>query len=431
MNGERAPQASFGVRAAVLAASGMLLAGCGLVPDMPNVPNQPPAPAEHVYTLPPTGSEASPCAEPKPDDPHIKEKARRCEEMQAAGTVAIVSFDADPNRISAFSRIIPLKISDATGGKVHLTTTPMDASPTAKAALSYFEHGKDCVDTSDKAPLPARIADATMPELHKYDLVLAVTEQKACGTQAGQTSGRLVNAYVGKAGGNLNTAEAVVLHEVGHGVGENHRGTAGPLAPGHKVPNILNVYGYALGEPLDLKGYLGGAHGPVAFQEYSLGPNIMGTLGTPANVLPDSTQEALLDWPKAVLGQGSSIEQVGSKPVRISPEDAADNKVASVILDPPAKIVNVNTASADHPASRDFTKLIIEPRVYGSDMSNVETFVDLQLVDKDHATVDLGTFLQPQGINGGTSVISYGEQHIKVGVHRGTTTVQMMQQPAK
>jgi hypothetical protein len=350
----------------------------------------------------------------------------------ASGTLAVVNVNAPAEDFQAIESTATAVLAKATDNKVNIHATGFTATATARRALKKEEGSAHCLPDKPGS-LAADVMDRTMPLLHKFNFVLAVTTDRACTPGiAGRNGGRDMDVYIGKASQSesatrrtrrLDNDALVAAHELGHGVSEGHGGIV--YVDNTDIGSSVD-HPVAIGKPFDLRAYLTGGSGPVDYEEYGEMNNVMGAVTGPDEVQPNVIADAMLEWPKVISGQEPdpfvpafpaprTFTTVGS----LSPHQIVDIK-----LDPPITLVDsdIKKLTEGDAGTHTFTDLFINPNInlkanYG---------VNFYLGDGGgHNIAELGGIGALPDVSQ-SSVVSYAKQRIRITCTPAETTIQQL-----
>jgi hypothetical protein len=369
------------------------------------------------------------CQEPEAGSTPEPDEARRCADALKAGTLAVVNYGVPSDVVKIVDGQLGGLLNTATNGKANLRVVGVNASSTAKAQLSEAVGIKGCIDNRKRAQYGSQIADITMPELHQYNFILALSNERACvaGVGGSTMGGRHADMFLGnlqnyKQHGQLPRGVLdLSVHEVGHELGLGHAGVVSTRQEGNSLTDIAGL-GNEMGKPLDLLAYL---KGDIVYEEYGDIENIMGIIPSPDYVQPNIIQEAQLSWPEVVLEgeQANPAKQLGEEAVIFDEQACSRGEFATVELRGRITLNDSNTKknTEGEGGTQKFTSLVVAPHIAGGKNYGIE----LYLVTESGAYARLGGLGNTPGEDNST-VISYGNQKISVAVNGAQTTVRSL-----
>lgn len=332
------------------------------------VPNTPDAnylldetsPAPLPSAEPPEQLEAF-CDSPDSTDPVVQRAAaERCIALMKHGRVALVTFEVPRKRAQRLADRIEESVSSATRKGVNVSLEVVPASSGALKKLDETLGSQNCLNQDEKAKeldsFPSAIAGATMPELKKYDIILAASNTRICKENTvGVASdpqyadillGSIAAFFKKSANANKLISEAAVDaggHELMHLYNWGHIGVIGPRTSQGGV-RAFTPKDFPLDKVLYLDKYLRTSR----YEEYSIG-EIMGAADGAPNTATNPVQLDELTLPREVLeGEAASpSEVVGADPVIVTDAEAAKGMFARVVLDAPICLTPGGTVS-DH-----------------------------------------------------------------------------------
>ena len=321
-----------------------------------------------------------------PDKKKKKESAENCLRAEQKGKIALVDFSTSSENAS-IAGVIETYVEAATDGLITPNITIVPASTEAKIVHKNTVYdSKGCQTTDDPKKFASYAADKKM-DLQKYDMVIALTPEKACKPIAGVAdtgSYRRADVFVSddqKNSEDFKEKGSTAGHELLHLYRLGHAGS------------FKFLPFYQGGEPINLQRILKCR----TYLEYGDTTNIMGSDNPFGDGLPRSNaiQREYLRWPQAEITGNEVLKgfRIGKKWKNISFQQAKDGVYGTiklnkeVILSDP-EIAKLTDGEAGGPKS--FDTLAFVPQV--DQMLNRIPGVKMYLTDTENI-VEIGTIL--------------------------------------
>lgn len=347
------------------------------------------------------------------------EAAERCQKSYKNRRFALVDF-------TALSEYTMKEIADdteiglhwATAGIVKSTVTVVE--PPKAVARKLKEQRVGCIDYNDPAMYASTFAKEHVPELRKYDHVMAITDIPACPPKDGGTVFGVANSAPGRVAdvfdatnmykrSGVMQVKKVAIHEGGHLLGLDHYSTV-------RCQSSEGKKSYNNGQmaPLDVPAYLE----KCEYFEYATTPsNVMGnSTGEIGAVQADPIQRHDLLWPEKVLRGEIAVpgKEVDTTGLIFSIKGVEKSNQYGVIdLSQEAVIYD------DKQKPHTFNQVSLVPQIYYTE-KNVPfiNHVRLYLSDENGRHVDIGPILQSSPRMPMQRFLSFGNQVIELELKR-------------
>lgn len=359
------------------------------------------------------------------------EAAERCRDSYRNRRFALVDFTAlSEYTMKEIAQDTQSGLRWATAGIVKSTVKVVEPSKAVARKLKE-QRGGSCIDYNNPATYASTFAKEHMPELHKYDHIMAITDIPACPPKDGGTILGVANTAPGRFADVFDAAnrykqqgveevKKTAIHEGGHILGLDHNSSAGC------TPEISKPYRNGQLPPIDLVAYLESCQ----HKEYYEQPNnIMGhATGGIATLQANPLQRHDLLWPEKVLRGETWVpgKKIGTTGLIFTAE-GIQKFYQYGIIDLSKEAVVYDDKQKPH----SFTQLSLVPQVMprgkGNDVS--VSNVRLYLSNEQGQHVDLGPVASASATGPKQRFISHGNQVIELSVQ--SNQVMMRQSTSK
>ena len=396
----------------------LVLTGCTTAPDNDSAPTSAPEPTPTSTVLEafnPIEAECNPESALKfvgSNDAYVDSEAEACLDVYENADIALINYSLDSDTAKTFAADVEAAIEQATRDDIKPTITIIE--PSQEAMDLYAKNTDDCAEITDLDDYGSFVADAVMPELRKYDKLLAVSNTQSCN-----------DAAIGVANGTYHRyAEVFEINDSLEAIAANNGKTTiekketGGLTVTSSIENpvltavheVLHTFGMGhsgdvTGSGTDMFSYLRSNENDATVQSDNLDLTKFfeksdyseyiydDVMGSPEE-LPDGAtlnalQMSLLEWPQQILGKETktTLVEVTDKPVSFDAENAT-SLVAMIKLDTPLPFPQGKGSSYSAGDSQIYDRIAFIGNTF-----NDGTFyaVDAYVVGNDGNIISLGT----------------------------------------
>lgn len=315
----------------------------------------------------------------------LQVQAQFCLEQRQGGRIAMVGYGLDLTVLEQVEGPLERSIARTTGGSIVMDVVPLAASRSAVAEQAAANGPVNCINDHNNGNTladPAIAADATMPELQDYDLVLAVTKAPSCKPRGGVAQlakGRHMTTYANAMdqAPDIGRIGKTSLHEFLHQQGLGHFGTFIGDINGDGDYRHLELEEDQDDVVVNLGTYLRNGE----YVEYAVtSDNPMGGgLDDPESARLSPLQTEALDWPDQALGRDrdyleTRLDENGAEVVLTGPSAEEGRFVTMPLAEPVAYRDPAYTGEQGESGHNiTFDRLVVLPDyMYTHDMSGVE-----------------------------------------------------------
>lgn len=350
-------------------------------------------------------------------DPKVMQDIKDdCRSAQVDGQILLVDFGNNNTRskvaADAAEKLLAYQTQNILTPDIHVAP----ASPKAKKQLAVMvKKSGGCIE--DYA---AKVAEESMPEIKKYDFVVANSPYSPCESKGGiaEPRGRFADIY-NQAPSDFST----LAHEVGHLYGLGHADQILKKAGMYQSYFPVNLDGdnkvLSLNQYFKPKGY--------SYDEYGDHDNIMGQhnhpLGYENQVIPNPFHQDLL---RSYSGQPLRGKNIMYNSVTISPQEAKNGVYGIWELNPPIAITFTKEFKRRGVKSKEQQELLFEKLavVPAYEDKHAPTYKAYLANTEKGMVADIATFYRggnPDKSNN-YSFLSYGEKLLQIRMdYRGMT----------